>query len=262
MRLASKKKQRKKMNNPSRHLENPKGEMPFLDHLEELRKRLLRISIAVIVTSIISFVWAGELFELLTGPLRESFKGASLIGTGPAEAFLVKLKVSLVAGIIISSPISFYQIWQFIAPGLYSNEKQHAGPFVVVSTLFFITGISFCYILIFPFAFQFFSEEFASIGINPTIKIGEYLAFAVKLLLIFGLVFELPVLSYFLARLGLITHTFLIDKARYAILIVFILAAILTPPDVVTQLLLAAPLIVLYGLCIIIVKLVAPKKDK
>jgi len=224
--------------------------MPFLQHLEELRKCLGLSILGVLIGSLISFAFASHLFALLTSPLSLAFEGRQLIGTGPAEAFIVKLKVSVVAGIILSAPFTFLQIWNFIAPGLYEKERGMAIPFVILSSLFFFIGISFCYYVIFPFAFQFFLAEFNSIGIEPTIKIGEYLAFAVKLLMVFGIVFELPILSYFLAKMGLVTHGWLIKKARYAILVIFITAAILTPPDVATQILLALPLIVLYGICI------------
>ena len=243
---------------PSRTLAD--AAMPFLDHLQELRGCLARTCIAIIVGSIVCFMWSGELFSFLTLPLHLAFDKVSLIGTGPAEAFIVKLKVSIVAGILVTSPYSFFELWRFIAPGLHSNEKGAALPFVFFSTLFFLTGVGFCYYIIFPFTFSFFMEEFASIGIEPTIKIGEYLSFVVKLLSIFGLVFELPVLTFLLSRLGLVSHLWLIDKFRYAVVGIFVIAAILTPPDVITQLLLAGPLIFLYGVCIAIARFVTPKK--
>lgn len=228
------------------------AKMPFFEHLSELSTCLRKSIIAVIVAAIFAFCFATELFAFLTAPLDKHFETAQLIGTGVAEAFIVKLKVSLVAGLIISSPYVFLQIWNFIAPGLYDNEKKHAFPFVALSTFCFLVGISFCYWVIFPFAFQFFLQEFASIGVNPTIRIGEYLAFSIKLILVFGVIFELPILSYFLTRLRVLNHNWLITKARFAIVAVFVVAAILTPPDIVTQVLLALPLIVLYGICILV----------
>lgn len=236
--------------------------MPFLDHLQELRGCLVRSCLALIAGSIFCFSWSSEIFSLLTTPLFTAFKDVSLIGTGPAEAFIVKLKVSIVAGIILTSPYSFFELWRFIAPGLYKEEKKAALPFVLFSTLFFLFGVSFCYILIFPFTFGFFMDEFVSIGVSPTIKIGEYLAFAVELLSIFGMIFELPVLTFLLARLGLVSYRWLIDKFRYATVGIFIVAGVLTPPDVVTQLLLAGPLLVIYGICILIAKFVTPYAPK
>jgi len=226
--------------------------MPFLEHLGELRTCLLHSLLGVFIASILSYSWANILFEFLSLPIRENFQGVDLIGTGPAEAFIVKLKVAVITGILISSPLSFYKLWQFISPGLHDSEKKGAFPFVIASTFFFLFGISFCYFLILPFAFNFFETEFSSIGITPTIKIGEYLAFIIKLLLVFGLAFEMPVLTSLLSKLGVVNSSWLKGKFRYAIVFIFVAAAILTPPDVITQVLLALPLILLYGLCIII----------
>lgn len=236
--------------------------MPFLEHLAELRGCLARAIAAIVVCAVFSFLWAGELFSLLGAPLEAHFKNAELIGTGPAEAFIVKLKVSLGAGVLFASPFWFYQLWRFIAPGLHQNEKKFAIPFVFASTVCFLTGIAFCFFLIFPYAFDFFNDEFSSIGVSPQIRIGEYLSFAIKLLLVFGVVFELPILSFFLARLGLLSHHWLIKNGRYAIVVVFIAAAILTPPDVITQIFLALPLTILYLICIVIAYFFHPDKKK
>ncbi|MCB0322471.1 MAG: twin-arginine translocase subunit TatC [Bdellovibrionales bacterium] len=238
------------------------AKMPFLAHLAELRGCLARAGIGIFVCSLVSFAWASELFAFLTSPLRAYFVDADLIGTGPAEAFLVKLKAALVAGLIVSSPYSFFELWRFVAPGLYQNERKIALPFVFASTVCFLTGISFCFYVLFPFAFQFFEGEFVSIGIKPQIRIGEYLTFVVKLLLVFGLVFELPILSFFLARLRLLHHRWLLKNGRFAVIAIFVIAAILTPPDVITQVLLALPLLVLYGICIGIAYVVNPESRK
>lgn len=224
--------------------------MPFTQHLEELRDRLTKALIAVFVASIVCFFFISDIFKVITGPLSESFENASLIGTGPADAFIVKLKLAIAAGVILALPFCFSQAWGFIKPGLHDNERKYATPFVILSTLFFISGVVFCFELILPFAFSFFAEEFLSLGVNPTIKIDQYFSFVLKLLLVFGVVFELPILSFFLARLGLLSHTWLIKKARYIIVCIFLAAAILTPPDAVTQVLLALPLCIIYGICI------------
>ncbi len=237
-------------------------EMPFTAHLAELRSRLAKAVLSVIATSCLAYNWSEEIFRLITAPLREGIAALEvspdvtsqfkLIGTGPAEAFVVKLKAAILVGVMLACPVLFYQLWKFIAPALYSNEKKFALPFVASSSIFFLMGVSFCFKLVLPIAYQFFLQEYVSIDVNPDLKIGEYLSFTIQILLVFGVVFELPVLSYFLARIGMLSHRWLIEKFRYAIVIIFIVAAILTPPDVVTQCLLAAPLTVLYGLCIIV----------
>lgn len=241
-------------------MEDKDSSMPFLQHLVELSTCLKKSLIGIFVCSLLAFNWSKILFDFITSPLFEHFQKVELIGTGPAEAFIVKLKVALVSGLIISSPLSFYQLWKFVAPGLYQKEKKYALPFVFGSTACFLIGVSFCYFVIFPYAFQFFLAEYESIGIAPTIRIGEYLSFCVKLILVFGLVFELPILSLFLTRMGVLSHTWLIDKGRYAVVVIFVLGAMLTPPDVVTQVLLAVPLIILYGICIIIAYAFKPQK--
>lgn len=235
---------------PSAINQQATASMPFLAHLQELRTRIGYALIGITLTTIIALIWSSELFALLTSPLRSHFQALQLIGTGPAEAFFVKLKVGFVAGLILSSPFSFLQLWSFISPGLHTHERRNALPFVIASTLFFLAGISFCFFVVFPFAFQYFSEEFVSIDISPNIRIGEYLSFAVKMLLMFGLVFELPILSYFLTRIQLLHYTWLIKNFRYSVIAIFVIAGILTPPDVITQLLLAFPMLALYGLCI------------
>ncbi|MCB0344359.1 MAG: twin-arginine translocase subunit TatC [Bdellovibrionales bacterium] len=237
------------------------SDMPLTGHLEELRTRLVRASIAVFVLSIASYMFSEALFAFLTEPLRANFEKPMLIGTGVAEGFIVKLKVALAGGFVFAAPYCFYELWKFVAPGLYENERSLALPFVAASSFFFFVGISFCFYVVLPFAFQFFEEQFMSIEVTPTIRIGEYLSFVTKLLMVFGAVFELPVLTFFLARIGLISSAFLIEKARISVVLIFVVAAILTPPDVATQVLLAVPLIVLYGLCILIAKTVEKPRE-
>ena len=238
------------------------SEQSFLEHLSEFRTCLIRSILGAGICSLLCFFFSSSLFKLLTSPLIAAMPEAELVGLGPAEAFIVKLKVALVAGVILSSPFGFYQLWKFVSPGLHDTEQKFAIPFVAASTVSFLTGILFCFIVILPVAFSFFLGEFQSINVEPTIRIGEYLGFVLKLLLVFGLVFELPVISWFLARFGLITPEWLIKNGRYAILVIFVVAAILTPPDIATQLLLAGPLIVLYGICIQVAKIATDKNKK
>lgn len=229
-------------------------EMPFLAHLAELRQRIIHTALGIAAASAFTLNWSSELFDLLRRPIVEHFQGVELIGTGPAEAFVTKLKVGIVAAVLVSLPFTFFQIWRFISPGLHENERKLAIPFIASSTIFFLCGASFCYAVVLPFAFQFFGEEFISIGLAPQIRISEYLSFALGLVVVFGVMFEMPLFAYLLARLGLITSAWLARQFRYAVVIIFIVAGILTPPDVVTQMLLAVPLLLLYGLSIVVAR--------
>ncbi|HJQ82663.1 MAG TPA: twin-arginine translocase subunit TatC [Candidatus Binatia bacterium] len=234
--------------------------MPLTAHLEELRWRIVRALVAVGIAFAVCWWFAEALFTFLIRPLAALRPDETIvIGTGVAEAFFTKLKVSFIAAIFVASPVIFFQSWRFVAPGLYQSEKRLALPFAAAASFFFVTGAAFCYALVFPVGFRFFLEEYVSIGVAPQIRISEYLTFAARMLLAFGLTFELPVVTFFLARLGVVTHRSLIGMARYAIVAIFVVAAVLTPgPDVASQLLMAAPLFVLYALSILIAWLVAP----
>jgi sec-independent protein translocase protein TatC len=226
--------------------------MPLTAHLEELRSRMIRGLLGITVAFILTYNFADALFEFLTEPLRLQQNDAlQLIGTGVTEAFFTKLKVSLIAAIFVASPVLFYQAWQFVVPGLYEHERRYALPFVAVATVFFVLGATFCYWIVFPVGYAFFLAEYQKIGVAPAIRISEYLSFTARMLLAFGVTFELPVVTFFLARLGLVTHDTMIGYARYAVLFIFILAAVLTPgPDIASQFLMAGPLLILYILSI------------
>src|SRR5215468_9574149 len=226
--------------------------MPLTAHLEELRTRIIRSLLGIAAGFIVSYGFSERLVAWLLKPLTAIRPDQSLvIGTGVTDAFFTKLKVAAVAGVFVASPIVFYQAWQFVAPGLYERERRVALPFSIAATFFFVAGAAFCYYLVFPVAFRFFLEEFTSVGISPQIRVSEYLTFTSRMLLAFGVTFELPVATFFLARVGLVTHRMMIGAARYAIVVIFIVAAVLTPgPDVASQLLMATPLLVLYGLSI------------
>ncbi|MCO6429633.1 MAG: twin-arginine translocase subunit TatC [Deltaproteobacteria bacterium] len=231
------------------------AEMGLFDHLAELRRRLIFIFIAVIVSAIFAYTISAPVLSLLFEPFNQTFEKGSLIGTGPAEAFILKIKVALFVGLLFAAPVVFLQIWLFIAPGLYEHERRLVVPFVLVTSLLFFVGVWFCFYVVFPFAFEFFRDQYLSIeDVKPAIKVDEYLSLVIRGLLGFGIVFEMPVLAYFLARVGVIDHRMLISGTRYAIVFIFILSAILTPPDVLTQFLMAFPLLLLYGLSILIVK--------
>jgi sec-independent protein translocase protein TatC len=224
--------------------------IPFTDHLEELRERIIKSFIAVAIGFVVCYGFKEKLFELITRPLISVMaEGDQLIFTGLPEAFFTYLKVAFLAGLILAGPVVIYQFWMFVAPGLYKKERRVMIPIVVLSTLFFIGGALFGYFIVFPWGFQFFLS-FASDTIKALPSMKEYLSFASKLLLAFGLVFELPIVITFLARLGLVTVPFLRKNRKYAVLIFFVGAAMITPPDVVTQIMMAFPLMLLYEISI------------
>lgn len=237
--------------------------MPLTAHLEELRKRLGLSILAIVIAFIGTYGFADALFALLTRPLVAlQDESLQLIGTGVTEAFFTKLKVSLIAALFIASPVIFHQLWKFVAPGLYENEKSYARPFVLFATLFFVAGATFCYIVVFPVGYRFFVDQYGTIGVSPAIRISEYLSFSSRMLLAFGMTFELPVVTFFLARLGLVTHRTMIGFARYAVLLIFVLAAVLTPgPDVASQFLMAGPLLILYAASIGVAYLFGRKRE-
>ncbi len=236
--------------------------IPFTSHLEELRKRLITGFIAIGVGAVISFAFKERLFNILVLPLIKVMEeGDTLIFTGLPEAFFTYLKVALLAGIILASPVILYEFWMFVAPGLYKKERRLLGPIVVLSSFFFIGGALFGYFIVFPWGFKFFLG-FATETIRPLPSMKEYFAFSAKLLLAFGLVFELPLVLTFLARLGIVSVDFLRRNRKYALLLFFIGAAILTPPDVITQIMMALPLMALYEISIIGARIFGRKKPE
>lgn len=240
--------------------EETASEMTLFDHLRELRKRLIISFIAIGAASCLAFLITDEVMAILKAPFDDSFSGFQPIGTGPSEAFMIRLEVALFAGCILASPIVFHQGWKFISPGLYPHERKLLIPFVLVSTALFLTGAYFAYEVMVPMALSFFREQYDAVAISPQIKMTEYLGFIMKAIIGTGAVFEMPVLAYFLGRAGVITDRTLIDGARYAIVIIFIVAAIISPPDVLSQVLLAVPLLILYGISIWVLKATASKE--
>jgi sec-independent protein translocase protein TatC len=233
-------------------LKSPEEKAPFLEHLEELRIRLIRCFLAIIVGFFVCYAFKEELFKVLVMPLIKALPAEHsqhLIYTAPQEAFLVYVKISFVAGIFLAMPIIMFEFWRFVAPGLYEHEKKYLFPIVILSVLFFACGVAFCYFVALPFGFQFFTS-FASEYISPMISTREFLSFTLKLLLSFGLVFELPIVVFFLASLGIIRGDFLKKYRRFAILIIFIIAAIITPPDALSQIVMAIPLCILYEISV------------
>jgi len=235
---------------------------PFTSHLDELRKRIIICIVAVAAGFLGSYCFAEQIFDILVKPLKAELPPDSmLIFTGLPEAFFVYLKLSLFGGIILAIPVILWEIWCFTAPGLYDREKKYAYPFVIFSTVFFATGVSFGYFVVFPIAFKFFMG-YSSDLIKAMPSVKEYLTFSCKLLLAFGVVFELPLFILFLAKIGLVNDKMLRSKRKFAILGIFALAAVLTPPDVVSQILMALPLLILYEIGILVAKFFGKKEEK
>jgi len=233
---------------PGEDEERELTKMSFLEHLEELRKRLIVSIVAVGVAFLVCWNFADKIFGWLQIPLTKFLpKGEKLVYTRLTEPFMLYMKVAAFAGIFVASPIILWQLWLFIAPGLYKRERRYAAPFIIIASLFFILGGYFGYRVILPGACAFFIET--GHQFTQMIKADEFFSFASTMILASGLVFETPILIFFLARLGIVTPAFLLQKSKYAIVIAFIVAAIVTPsPDMVNQTALALPMIALYFL--------------
>ena len=235
--------------------------MTFTAHLEELRSRLLKSLIAVGIGFVGSYFFKEEFFQILSRPLLKAMgdKG-TMIFTGVPEPFFVYLKVALVAGIFFTAPIIIYEIWAFIAPGLYIQEKKYVVPFVFFSSLLFLVGALFAYFVVCPFGFRFLLG-FAAHNIQPMLAIKEYFSFSTKLLLAFGFVFQLPLFIVFLSKAGIVTPETLSRQRKYVILLIFAVAAFLTPPDVATQFMMAVPLLALFEIGIIMARIFGKKGE-
>ncbi|MDA8126897.1 MAG: twin-arginine translocase subunit TatC [Deltaproteobacteria bacterium] len=235
--------------------------MPLISHLEELKARLLRILIVVGIGFAICYLFKEWTFRVITQPLVDAMpdKG-SLIFTGLPEAFFIHLKIAFFASLLLTAPYTLFEIWRFIAPGLYHKEKRLVFPFIFFSTILFAGGVLFGYFIALPPAFAFF-VSFSTDFLKPMISFREYLSLTLKFLLAFGLCFEMPVFMFFLAKLGIVNAKMLAKQRRYAILVIFIVAAVLTPsPDAISQILMAVPLMVLYEVSIIVVKFARKSK--
>jgi len=251
--------------------------MTFTEHIEELRGRLRAALIAIVVASLVCYAFSELVFAVLAQPLIDAWRQAGLGKpqlhfASPIEPFFTYIKLAMVAGIFLASPVVFYQLWAFVSPGLTRAEKKYVLPFAFFSTICFIGGACFGYFVVFPFGFQFFlgfAQEnvgsmqhilghtvSVSVGhpfqLTATLMMGDYFGLVWRLLLAFGLIFELPLLICFLAMVGLVTHRTLWKWNPYFIVLAFLVSAFLTPPDVVTQVLMAGPLIVLYNLSILV----------
>jgi len=235
--------------------------MSIIDHLEELRWVLIRCVCAVAVCAIPCGIFWRRIFDAVAvWPLRLSDGDVRIIYTAPAEAIMLSVKIALTGGVILASPFIFQQIWSFVSPGLYKKEKKIILPAAFASTLCFLAGIAFCYILL-PILLKFLTG-FAGGMIEPFFKVNEYFGFIIKMCLVFGLAFELPVIAFVLSKMGVIDHRFMLRHFRLAIVAIFILAAVLTPPDGLSQILLGVPLVGLYALGILVSVWAGKSKDK
>jgi sec-independent protein translocase protein TatC len=226
--------------------EDPEARMSFLDHLEELRSRLLKSVIALGVAFGVCWTYHLEIFHFMVAPLRAAYPKLELIATAPTETIMLYMKMSFFAGIFLAAPFLLYQVWAFVAPGLYQNEKAYAIPFIFFGSLFFVGGAAFGHYFLFPVTFSFLGE-FGGADIRFMPKVDDYYTFYSWFLLALGIVFQVPVVIFVLARIGLVTAGFLLRQFKWAVLLAFIVAAVVTPtPDIVTQTLLALPMIGLY----------------
>jgi sec-independent protein translocase protein TatC len=235
-------------------------EMSFVLHIEELRRRLILCVGAVVLCAIPCGIFWREIFDFIAAwPLHMSDPIPKIIFTAPTEAVVLSFKIAVAGGVICASPLIFQQIWGFISPGLYKKERAVILAAAFASTVCFLAGITFSYFLL-PYVLQFLTG-FAEGQIEPYFKVNEYFSFLIRMCFAFGIAFELPVLAFILTKMGVISHRFLIRYFRYAIVAIFIAAAILTPPDILSQVLLALPLLILYALSILI-SFLSGKKEK
>jgi len=246
-------------------LKDPEEELPrmtFLEHLEDLRKRLFVSALAVAGGFLLCWWRSKEIFHFLSKPVLAALPaGTKLAYTQLTEPFMIYINVALIAGIFVASPILLWQLWLFIAPGLYKHEKKWVLPFVFLSVFFFVGGGAFGYAVGFPMVAQFLIS--AGTDFQPVIKIDDYLDLVSKVLLGMGLVFETPILIFFLARIGVVTEKWLLAKFRYAVLVIFIIAAIITPtPDIPTQCVFALPMCALYLLGVLLAWIFKKRDEK
>ena len=238
-------------------------QLPVTKHLEELRKKLMIAAGAWLVAFLACYGFAEELFQFISEPVRSALpEGSSLVFISATEPFFTYLKIGALAGFLIALPVIFWQIWSFVSPGLYNNEKKYIFPFVIASSLCFGLGTYFGFFFVFPTIFTFLIKFGTGSGeINAMLSMGSYLSLSSKLLIAFGLVFELPIVIFFLARLGVVDYAWLAKNRKFALLTGFVVGAVLTPPDVISQTALALPFIILYEVGIWLARFFGKKPD-
>ena len=228
-------------------------------HLMELRDRLIRAALAVIIVFAVLVYWAADIYSLFAAPLLKALPpGTNMIATDVTAPFFVPMKVTMMVAFVVALPYVLYQAWAFVAPGLYTHEKRLALPIIVSSFVLFVVGMCFAYFFVFPAVFGFIAA-YTPVGVQMATDIDKYLSFALSMFLVFGLSFETPVVQMVLVRLGVVTLEKMRDFRSYFIVIAFVMAAIVTPPDVVSQLMLAIPLCLLYQLGIFMAGWITPR---
>ncbi|MGD8374689.1 MAG: twin-arginine translocase subunit TatC [Acidobacteriota bacterium] len=242
---------------------DPQGQMSFLQHLDELRTRLIRAVAALIVAFLLCLSIARPVYEFMVRPIEKFLpEGEKLAFTHLTDPFLLYMKVAFLTAIFLATPFILLEAWLFIAPGLYPRERRYAIPFIFFSSVFFMAGGAFGYYIVLPPAARFFIQQGVDWGFRPVLTVRELLSFESRILLGLGVVFEMPILTFFLARIGLVNGRMLLRQFKYAILVIFILAAILTPtPDMLTQSLFAAPMVFLYVLSIAVAAVFGKKRE-
>lgn len=233
----------------------------FIAHLIELRDRLLRSILAILVVFGCLMPWAGQIYDLLAMPMIDTLPaGTRMIATGVVTPFFVPMKVTLLVAFVIALPVVLYQAWAFVAPGLYAHEKRLALPMVLGSSLLFLAGMAFCYFFVFNMVFRFIAE-FAPKSITPAPDIEQYLSFVMTMFLAFGLTFEVPVIVLVLVKMGVVNIAKLKEVRSYVIVFAFVVAAVVTPPDVVSQFMLALPMCLLYELGVFLARFIQPRGE-
>lgn len=236
------------------------GEETFISHLVELRDRLLRAVVAVLVVFVALFPWAKELYSLLARPLLAALpQGGQMIATDVVGVFLVPMKVAMLVAFVIALPYVLYQIWSFVAPGLYAHEKKLVVPLVVASFFLFLLGMAFAYFLVFPVVFKFMSS-IAPEGVAWMTDIEKYFSFVLTTFIAFGVTFEVPVAVVVLVHMGVVTIEKLKEIRPYVVVGAFVIGAIFTPPDVISQIMLAVPLWLLYELGIVVARMTGVRR--
>ena len=237
------------------------GKMSFLEHLDELRKRIIRALLSLSVGVAIAVFFIEDILNFVMRPLAATLpSGASFIFTYPTEAFMLRIRIALIAGLFIATPLVFWQVWQFVAPALYAKERRYAIPFVLLSSIGFLGGAAFSHYVAFPLMWVFFGS-FQTDFVTFMPRIEDAFGMYIRMLLGMGLVFQMPALVFFLARMGVVTARWMVRQFKYAVLVIFIVAAVITPSaDVASQLIVGVPMIGLYVLSIVIAWIVGPKK--
>jgi sec-independent protein translocase protein TatC len=252
--------------------------MPVIGHLGDLRKKIIVSLTALCITFLLSFTYSEDIFRFIMFPLKynlnfsvknmdihfvpkDKLQNTKLVFLAPAEAFWMNIKVAFVVGLILALPVIFHQLWKFISPGLLQKEKKYIIPFIILATSLFLVGAAFCFFIVLPFAMEFLLTYKVGDFLSPMLSVGNYVDFCLKFILAFGAIFELPIAIIFFTRMGIVTPKTLAKNRKYAVLLAFVAAAILTPtPDAFNQTLMAVPMIVLYEVGVIVSRIFIRRK--